>query len=564
MLVNLHVKNMALIEEIDLSFEKGLNVITGETGAGKSLLLGSVHLALGGKFSQEMLRNGTDSALAELVFSVEDPRTVQALTELGYPPEDGQIIISRKLSGGRAVSRVNGETCTASALRQIAELLITIHGQRENQTLLKPGRQLEMLDTYGKTVLQEKLLCVGADYDAYTAAQKALSQYTLDEEARKRELSMLEYELAEIEEAGIAEGEEDELEKRYRKMTNARTIVEALGQVHRYTGYDTGAGDMIGRAVQELSSVAQFDDSLSDIASALNDVDAILDDINRQTAAYLEDFSFSEQEFRDIENRLDKIHTIQSKYGSTVEKIRAYETTARNRLAFLNRYEEEHLAARMRLKESEESLEASCGQLSRARKKCAAGFEKAIRQQLTELNFAQAELEIQFTRSDRYRRNGFDEIELLISTNPGEPVRPLAKVASGGELSRIMLAIRNILADEENTETLIFDEIDAGISGRTAQKVSEKMASIASGHQILCVTHLAQIAAMADTHFLIEKQVEEGETRTTVRRLEKAEEIGELARILGGAEISEAAFGNAREMKKQAGLYKAEQKNGRE
>ena len=538
MLTELHVKNMALIEEVELSFGKGLNVITGETGAGKSLLLGSVDLALGGKFSPEMVKRGADSALAELIFQVEEDACARALEELGYPPEDGMIIITRKIQNGRSLCRVNGETCTAAQLKKIAELLINIHGQRENQTLLKADKQLRMLDAYGKKEIQAPLQDVEQQYQIWRAAEKELEQYTMDEEARRREVSMLEYEIQEIEDAAIREGEEEELEKQYQRMKNARSIIEALNLVHGYTGYDGGAGDLIGRALKEMSPVASYDEALQNIAASLSDVDAILDDINRQAASYLDEFTFSEQEFEDIQSRLDRIRTIQSKYGSTVQKMEEYAANSRRRLEFLNHYEEEKTKAQKNLAEAEKTMESACEALSAVRKRCAEAFAKAIETQLAELNFAQGVVNIGFQRASAWHSNGFDVVELQISTNPGEPVRSLSKVASGGELSRIMLAIRNILAEEENTGTLIFDEIDAGISGRTAQKVSEKMAYIARSHQVICITHLAQIAAMADAHFAIEKKVSEGKTKTGISLLSPEEEIAELARILGGAEIT--------------------------
>lgn len=561
MLLNLHVRNMALIKEIDIDFRDGLNVITGETGAGKSLLLGSVDIALGGKFSRDMLRKDSDSALVELVFSVEDSATLDFLEEMGYPAEDGEVIISRKISDGRASAKVNGETCTASALRRIAGALINVHGQRENQTLLKADRQLELLDTYGKRDTDRLLEEVKEGYAQYKAAENAMSDYDMDEEKRLRELSMLEYEINEIKDAGIGDNEEEELEKKYRRMVNSRKIVEAVNDVYGRTGYDGGAGELIGQAVREIESAAELDDALDPIAQSLNDVESILSDINRQTASYLEDFTFSEQEFEDVQSRLDKIRSMQAKYGATAQKINEYLSSAVQRMEFLKNYEEEKKKAERDYAEAKSRLNAKCEALSDGRKKCAAEFSKALSAQMVELNFPQAVIEIKFTRAGVYRENGFDDIEILISTNPGEPVKPLAKIASGGELSRIMLAVKNIIADEKNTETLIFDEIDSGISGRTAQKVSEKMASIARGHQILCVTHLAQIAAMADRHFIIEKNVNAGETVTEVRKLDREEEINELARILGGSQISDAARANAEEMKTYAAKYKNRLRN---
>ena len=556
MLTELHVKNIALIEEVDLFFENGLNVITGETGAGKSLLMGAVDITLGGKFSPDMIRNGADSALVELVFTTDDEEVISKLREKGYDIEDGEIIISRKLTNGRTVSRINGESCTAAILRETAGQLINIHGQRENQILLKKDRQLKMLDSYATKELTGLKEDVSRRYDEYKKALDGYNKFTMDEEARLREKSMLEYEVKEIEEAALKEGEEEELEKQYRIMKNSRNIVEALGNVHEYTGYDNGAGDLIGRALKEIETVSGYDEVLKDIEASIADVESILDDINRQAAAYLEEFTFSEQEFMDVEVRLDKIRGIEAKFGADVEKVNKYKDEACERLAFLENYDTDRLKAAEELKNSESRLKEACEALSGKRKTAAKAFAEDIKKQLNELNFAETKLEIAFKKTDSYRRNGTDDIDILISANPGEPVRELSKVASGGELSRIMLAIRNILADEENTGTLIFDEIDTGISGRTAQKVSEKMASIARGHQILCVTHLAQIAAMADSHYLIEKSVDAGKTTTNVRRLAKTEETEELARILGGAVITDAVRQNANEMKKLADEYK--------
>ena len=556
MLTELHVKNIALIEEVDLFFENGLNVITGETGAGKSLLMGAVDITLGGKFSPDMIRSGADSALVELVFTTDDEEVISKLREKGYDIEDGEIIISRKLTNGRTVSRINGELCTAAILKETAGQLINIHGQRENQILLKNDRQLGMLDSYAKKELTGLKEDVSRCYDEYKKALDGYNKFTMDEEARLREKSMLEYEIKEIEEAALKEGEEEELEKQYRIMKNSRNIVESLGNVHEYTGYDNGAGDLIGRALKEIETVSGYDEVLKDIEASIADVESILDDINRQAAAYLEEFTFSEQEFMDVEARLDRIRGVEAKFGADAEKVNKYKDDACERLAFLENYDTDRLKAAEELKNSESRLKEACEALSGKRKTAAKAFAEDIKKQLKELNFAETKLEIAFKKTDSYRRNGTDDIDIFISANPGEPVRELSRVASGGELSRIMLAIRNILADEENTGTLIFDEIDTGISGRTAQKVSEKMASIARGHQILCVTHLAQIAAMADSHYLIEKSVDAGKTTTNVRRLAKTEETEELARILGGAVITDAVKQNANEMKKLADEYK--------
>ena len=560
MLEYLHVKNLALIEETEVTFYPGLNILTGETGAGKSLLLGGVNLALGAKASPDSIRQGAESALVELVFSVHHPSVCDALAEMDIYPEDGEVIISRKIMKNKSVSRINGENVSVSLLKKAAGLLLDIHGQHEHQSLLYPDRQLAILDEYAKASLSESKAETAEAYKAWTAAKKELSGYDMDEKEREREKAFLQFEIGEIESAGLYEGEEEELEAAYRKMSNARSILEALGQVHELTGYDEGAGELIGRAIQQLSGIVQYDESLSELYSALSDVESLLNDANRTAADYLDDFTFSEEEFRQTEQRLDEVRRLESRYGSTVEKIFGYLEKQKERLAFLQNYEEKLVQLEQDLARAGKQLETAAGKLSEGRKKAAETLSAGITAQLSELNFNRVAFEIAFSRKDTCTAGGYDAVEFLISTNPGEALRPLAKVASGGELSRIMLAIKTLLAENDETETLIFDEIDAGISGRTAQMVSEKMAAIGRTHQVLCITHLAQIASMADTHFLIEKHVENERTVTDIKTLDPEESVGELARILSGSRITESVLENAREMKQLAEEYKASQK----
>ncbi len=556
MLVNLHVRNLALIEEADVDFTRGLNVITGETGAGKSLLLGSVNIALGGKFTKEMLRREAESAMVELVFHTDDETILKELDEMGYPASDNQIIISRKLTGSRVISRVNGETCTSAMLKDIAGLFINIHGQRENMTLLKAEKQLRMLDFYAKEELDALLISCENAYKDFRDKEKEVERFDMDEEARLREVSRLEYEINEIDEAALYEGKEAELAKKFILMSNSRKIVETLSRIHEYTGYDSGAGELISRAVREMADISGYDDALTETETLLNDIEALLSDANRQAASYLQDFSFSDQEYAETEERLDLIRRLESKYGKTEAKVLEYARKAKERLEFLSGYESAKKEAEAELLKAEKTLDMAGGKLSEMRKKCALNFCREVKKEMAELNFANNAFEIEFSKSTSYRRDGYDNIQIMISANPGEPVMELSKAASGGELSRIMLAIRTVLADSDNIGTVIFDEIDAGISGRTAQMVSEKMARIAKERQVLCVTHLAQIAAMADTHFLIEKTVEAETAKTKIRLLSKEEESDELARILGGTKLTETVYNNAKEMKQLANEVK--------
>lgn len=551
MLTHLHVKNLALIREAEIDFTEGLNILTGETGAGKSIVIGSVSLALGGKVSREMVRPGADYGLAELVFLVNREKQKEKLLELGITPEEDQVIISRKISDGRSINKINGETVTLSQLRETASLLIDVHGQHEHQSLLQKKKHLEILDEFAKEELgpvKEKL--AGA-FQNWKKLKKQLQEAQMDEESRLREISLLEFETDEIGKAELVPGEDEELERRYRRMTNARKLMEAAGSAYALTGYEeeSGAGAVIGRAVRELQSAASFDEELSGLASLLSDVDGLLNDFNREMSDYLTSLEFDEKEFSETEERLNLLNYLKSRYGHTLEEILAYQEKQEQRLAALQDYDRYLQDLEAQLKKAEEELQDLCAEASGIRQRYGKMLCEKIKEHLIDLNFLNVEFEMAFKELPEYTAQGKDSAEFLISTNPGEPLRPLMKIASGGELSRIMLAIKTVLADRDEIDTVIFDEIDVGISGRTAQKVSEKMMLIGRTRQVICITHLAQIAAMADSHYRIEKQVEEGETRTQIRRLSEKESIEELARILGGAEITDAVTKNAEEMR---------------
>lgn len=558
MLTNLHVKNLALIDEIEVEFGPGLNILTGETGAGKSIIIGSVNLALGKKMSKEMIREGERSALVELVFQTKNPKVLDNLKEMEIDAGDGQIIITRKISEGRSISKINGETCTVAQIKGLAADLLDIHGQHEHQSLLYQDRQLEILDAYGRERGVEFKKAVEEAYGVYRQLKKELAEYQMDEESRAREIAFLEFEIQEIESASLKEGEDEELEQQYRKMSNSKKIAENLNQIHMLLGYegDGGAGEQVGRALKEMSSVSECDSQLGEMMKLLNDIDGLLNDFNREVLEYLSGLTFSEEEFFQAEKRLDDINHLKSKYGNSIEEIHLYQKKQAEMLEQMQNFEARKAEIIVKLKMAEEKLEAISHTLSDSRRFYSDKLEHEIVEELKELNFEDVKFKIQFTKLNHYTKNGFDAVEFQISTNPGEPEKPLAKVVSGGELSRIMLAIKTILADKDDTESLIFDEIDTGISGRTAQKVSEKMARIGREHQVLCITHLPQIAAMADEHFEIVKSVEGMETKTMIRRLSENESILELARILGGAKITKAVEENAKEMKELAGIQK--------
>ena len=538
MLLNLQVKNLALIEKAEVSFSEGLNILTGETGAGKSIIIGSVNMALGGKTSRDMIRQGADYAYVELVFSVDDPVKRKRLEELDLDlPEDGTIIISKKIMPTRSLSKINDETVTTGRLKEITSLLIDIHGQHEHQSLLYKSKHLQILDAYARSQTQPLKEKISVNYHQYQEVLKALEEMNQDQESRLREADFLRYEIEELENAGLKEGEEEELTSSYRRLSHAQKIMEYLS-----SAYQAIDGEQIGRALHDVTQAAEYDEAVAGIRDQLFDAESILSDVVRDISGYMDQFSFDEEAFVQMEKRLDLIHNLQAKYGSTVREI-------------MEKLEEK----RKEREKTEEKLEQLCTELSKVRQSAAKILTEKIRQGLEDLNFIDVAFEMEFRRLEQYTASGFDEAEFMISTNPGMPVRPLGMVASGGELSRIMLAIKAVLADTDDIPTLIFDEIDTGISGRTAQKVSEKLSYIARKHQVICITHLPQIAAMADTHFEIAKSAAAGSTTTTIHPLCGDEMVKELARLLGGAKITDAVYDNAREMKvlaDQSKLYK--------
>ena len=542
MLFHLSVRNLALIDSAEVEFEEGLNILTGETGAGKSVIIGSVNAALGGKTSKDMIRQGCDYAYVELVFSVTDEKKRRELAAREVCPDaDGNLIISKKIMPSRSISRINDETVTAARLREITGILIDIHGQHEHQSLLYHAKHLEILDEYGKSRIAKLKEQTAEAYQEYAAVKKKLEYYQSGREQLLRETDFLRFEIEEIENAGLKPGEEEELESAYRRFSNSRRIVESLSEA-----YQAVNGDAVARALLAVEKAAEYDEGISGIRDQLYDVDALMSDLNREISSYMEEMTFDEAAFRETEERLDLIRGLENKYGDTIEKVLDSLDKKREKLEELEHFDLRREETERRFAQLEERLETLCGELSKIRRETAT---ERMREGLSDLNFLNVEFTMEFRRLSHYTAGGFDEAEFLISTNPGEPPRPLGAVASGGELSRIMLAIKAVLADTDDIPTLIFDEIDTGISGRTAQMVSEKLSLIAGSHQVICITHLPQIAAMADSHYEIRKTAKENRTVTQIKRLSEDQMTDELARLLGGAEITEAVRQNAREMR---------------
>jgi DNA repair protein RecN len=558
MLVNLSVKNIALIDDIEVEFSRGLNILTGETGAGKSIILGAVNLALGKKMSSDMIGKFGDYALVELVFTVESKKLQKELLGRDIICEDDQLILSRKVMAGKSICKINSETCTTSQMREVASLLLDIHGQHEHQKLLSGEQQLEILDEFAGDQVTRLKSEIAREYEQLVKLKEESSHYYIDEEARTRELSFLEFEINEITMAKLESEEDFLLEKTYRRLSNSKRIVEGLQSAYSLTGGEGSqtASDLISGAIKDVSGVKSYDEGLDNIYKMLLDIETMLGDYNHEVAAYLQNLTFSDEEFHDVEERLNLINRLKNKYGQSIADILGYQKTQMEKVEKLNNFAELKVKAQAKIKEQEDILETLCSELSIIRQNSAVDFKERLTTTLADLNFNTVDFEIVFKQVDRYTAKGQDQVEFLISTNLGEEPKSLAKVLSGGELSRIMLGIKTLIADKDDASTQIFDEIDAGISGRTAQKVAEKMDVIAKQRQVICITHLPQIAAMADAHYEIQKSVGDNKTTTQIFKLDNKGIIEELGRMLGGAQVTDSVRENAREMRALAINYK--------
>lgn len=553
MLINLHVKNLALIEETDVDFAGHLNILTGETGAGKSILIGSIQSALGSKIPKDMIRKGCDSALIELVFHTESDVVRQKMDEFDIPFEDGEIIISRRITNNRVINKVNDTSVTAARLKELSPFLLDLSGQHENQLLLKPQNHLRILDDYGGEEIAAAKKETAGLFGQYQETRRLLKEENIGEEERLREIEFLKYEIQEITGAALREGEDEELESLFEKISHSRDILAACGSVYDMTsGNAASAESILGKAIRSLSDVTKYDEGVSSLMEELSTVDGLLNDFNRDLSEYMSSMEFDEETYAQTEERLDLIHRLKAKYGDSVSAILSYREKAESRLSNLENLDERIAELKMQQEKLQSSLTHTCEHLTALRQRAAQPLADSIKEALLDLNFNEVRFEIAVTPGEVYRADGWDQVCFMISTNPGMDVRPLQETASGGELSRIMLAIKSVLADEEEVETLIFDEIDAGISGRTAQKVSERLAQIARKRQVIAITHLPQIAAMADAHYLIEKTSDNNSTISRICLLSEDASVEELARMLGGAEITSTVLDNAREMKKFA------------
>ena len=559
MLISLHVKNLALIQETEVHFGPALNILTGETGAGKSIIIGSVNLALGAKADKELIRQGADYALVELLFHVDQAETLNQIHEMDIPvEEDGIVLIQRKIMVGRSVSKVNGETVVAKQLKQLASYLIDIHGQHEHQSLLNNAKQKQILDSYAGDELSQILSRIKQLHTEYHQVLEEIRRTDVDQATRKRELDLALFEWQEIQDAKLQPGEDEGLEASYKKMVNSQKISSGVGAAYTICSEGENAvSDSLSRAIRELRTVSDLDEEIADMEQQLIEIEGLVREFGRQAYDYINSLEFDADTFAEVEHRLKLVNHLKDKYGSTIDAVIAYGDSLQEQIDRLQNAEGYLLALQERKDKIKEELLMACEKASGIRKNTAKILSAEMKAALLDLNFLDVQFEICVdSNPEKLCSDGFDQVDYLISTNPGEPVKLLNQVASGGELSRIMLALKTVLAHRDGIDTLIFDEIDSGISGKTAWKVAEKIGRLGRAHQILCITHLPQICAMADTHFLIEKKVESGHAVTQIQEVVSEDSVRELARLLGGDEISNSALENAREMKKSASEMK--------
>lgn len=560
MLLYLHVRNFALIHELAIEFDQGLSVLSGETGAGKSILIGSMNAISGKKLDTSIIRRGQDHALVEMQFELNELTLERFYQAYGIAiSEDHTIILSRKYNqSGRSIYRANGMTVTATAMREIFDSAIDIHSQHEHQSLLNPKAHMDLLDQYIGPKVSEVKSDLSTLYTKYRSYTKKLNEDHLNDEQRRREIDFLNFELQEIDSAKLMIGEDKELQTNYLRLFNRKKIESVVNQVEYIsrTSPEANLSDLLAVIIQELSSVSDLDDGLKSLSEEAMQLESMLFDFNRSVDGYKEAEDESQEDLDSITERIHVINTLKQKYGDTIELIFEARESKQLELDDLMNYETNIIAIKADIEIFEVKLKKLCKQLSKLRKSAAIGIAKEIEAVLEQLNFNNNQVEVQVVSDGAITANGYDAVSIMMSTNKNEPIQPLNKIASGGELSRVMLALKSVFAEMDQLDTLVFDEIDTGISGRTAQKVAEKMVELSTKRQIICITHLPQIAAMADRHYLIDKAEAGDHVETTIDLLTDDGVYGELSRLIGGATITEATYQAAKEMKQLAAALK--------
>lgn len=554
MLQELSIKDFAIIDEIQISFQPKMTVLTGETGAGKSIIIDALGLLAGGRGSTEFIRKGEKKAVIQGLFTLpREANTYNILEEYGIDSEDGQIILQRDLyRGGRNICRINGMMVNLATLRKIGETLIDIHGQNEHQELMKPENHIDLLDEYDKKTseLRNQYQVV---YQNYRKLKLSMEKKEADEKAWAQRLDMLNFQVKEIEEAGLKINEEDELVEEKNKLDNFQAIHDALELSYQIlSGEKIDVVGNLGNAMNELSDVSDLSENLQEINTKISDAFYSLEDTARDISDELDSMEWNGERLNEIEERLELIHQLKRKYGDTIEDILHYHSRIVKELREMENAEQNSEKQERQLSEALEKVKELAIKLSKQRKKSAKKLEKMIHEQLSALYMDKAVFEVKFLNNSKLYSKGIDKVEFYIQTNPGEEMGPLAKIASGGELSRIMLALKTIFSQKMGVTSIIFDEVDTGVSGRVAQAIAEKISQISNNSQVLCITHLPQVAAIADNHYYISKSVNDGRTETSLKELDEKQKIREIARMLSGSEITELTLKHAEELIKMS------------
>ena len=553
MLNQLSVRNVAVIDKLDINLHDGVSVLTGETGAGKSIIIDSINMILGDRANKELVRYGTDKAVVQAVFDA--PKSViNILEENDIYVEDETVIITRQVTKeGKSVARINGMVVTLNILREISDRLINIHGQHDNQALLTPIRHITFLDAYAdneeyinryKDILSKK-----------REIEKKISSLEMDEQEKMQRIDLLEYQVMEIKKASLEKDEEDDLREQRDIYTNAEQITKSVNEAYMnlYEGDEIqSAYDGISIAVNEISQISDLNPQLKSIYDTLNEIMYSLEDTAHEIKEFGETVEFDEQALNEIEERLDLISRLKRKYGNSIEEILEYLKKAESELNDIKLSDERTNELKEELKNITKELKEKGNVLTQRRENAAKVLEENIEKSLHELNMEKSKFKVNIENDGTFYDNGMDKVEFLISTNPGEPLKPLVKIASGGELSRVMLAIKSILADSDGVDTMIFDEIDTGVSGKAAMSIAKKLAVIAKNKQVICITHLPQLTAMADNHYLIQKNTDGELASTTLKELDEEGRELELARIIDGGEVTELALSHAKQMLENA------------
>ena len=554
MLQELSIKDFAIIDEIQISFQPKMTVLTGETGAGKSIIIDALGLLAGGRGSTEFIRKGEKKAVIQGLFTLpREANTYNILEEYGIDSEDGQIILQRDLyRGGRNICRINGMMVNLATLRKVGETLIDIHGQNEHQELMKPENHIDLLDEYDKKTseLRNQYQVV---YQNYRKLKLSMEKKEADEKAWAQRLDMLNFQVKEIEEAGLKINEEDELVEEKNKLDNFQAIHDALELSYQIlSGEKIDVVGNLGNAMNELSDVSDLSENLQEINTKISDAFYSLEDAARDISDELDSMEWNGERLNEIEERLELIHQLKRKYGDTIEDILHYHIRIVKELREMENAEQNSEKQERQLSEALEKVKELAIKLSKQRKKSAKKLEKMIHEQLSALYMDKAVFEVKFLNNSKLYSKGIDKVEFYIQTNPGEEMGPLAKIASGGELSRIMLALKTIFSQKMGVTSIIFDEVDTGVSGRVAQAIAEKISQISNNSQVLCITHLPQVAAIADNHYYISKSVNDGRTETSLKELDEKQKIREIARMLSGSEITELTLKHAEELIKMS------------